>query len=1009
MRISFLFFLNVLIGLFLTTQSVQANPTLLLANTDSLKTLPLAGNTYCVGSTFTVPFETEYTFPSDNVFTVQLSSSSGAFTSPRALGTAAGTGSGSIEVTLPLNITSGTAYRIRVVASKPPTDLVVRDNGTNLTIGTPFAAPTITANDGLCAGGTLSLSANNISGATYAWTGPNNFTSTSRTPTIPNVSTAAAGMYTVVVTLRGCTNSASREITIKPATADAGPDRTICIGQSVQLEATGGVSYSWSPTTTLNDPKIANPVATPTATTTYTVTVTNENGCVRTDQVVITVAPLPVLTIAPAAASICIGSSVQLQASGAVSYSWSPAIGLDDPTSATPIASPTATTTYTVTGTSAAGCVNTKTVVVTVKALPIANAGFDRSICSGQALTLGGTNTTNGVYLWEPAIGLSSATLKNPLVTLQNTTSQPITTIYKLTVISNGCTNTDEVAITVNPSVPANAGPDRAICLGGSTQLNATGGTGYRWSPTTNLSDPNSPNPVAFPTATTRYIVTVTNAEGCSRNDTVFVNVNPVPVVTVTPAAPSICIGSSVQLQATGAVTYAWSPATGLSDSTTANPIASPSATTTYTVIGYSAAGCASAAKTITVRVNPYPIANAGLDKTVCSRQATIVGVPAVPGYTYSWSPATGLNNPKAANPTLTYPGDSTTRFKVTYTLTVTANGCSSTDVVEVTVNPTAYAGPAVTICPGGSTQLQASGGASYSWSPATGLSDPTIANPIASPTATTTYTVTVTNPDGLCTSSSSVRVTMGTFPTIAATTSETNICPGSPVNLTATGGTRYTWFPETGLSNPAIANPVATPTETTTYTVTGYNAAGCSSTAQVTVTVKPLPQVTLDPFGPICLEKGNITLTGGSPAGGTYTGPGITNNILDPRAAGEGTFTISYTYSDPAVDCPVTVTQPVTIANCLSAADEAQAATLSAYPNPAQTELLVTASVTKTESIALQLVDMKGNVVYQKSIKASAGELKHEIQVGQLPQGLYVLHYRTAAATTTRKIVISR
>ncbi|MGV3539827.1 MAG: hypothetical protein ACO1OQ_08455, partial [Rufibacter sp.] len=725
----------------------------------SIQTQPINGSPFCAGSTLTVAFTTNAAFPADNVFTVQLSGTTGSFSSPRVIGSAPGTESGTIQVTLPTNLAAGTGYRIRVVGSKAPTGTVVQDNGSNLTIGATLATPTITANDGLCAGGTLTLTANSVTGATYTWTGPYNFTGTGRTVSIPNVETSAAGTYTVTMSLNGCTATSSKDITVKPALANAGPDVVTCPGKSVQLQATGGEKYSWSPSTSLSDATVANPIATPTATTTYTVTVTNANGCVRTDQVVVTVSPLPAITITPSAASICPGSSVQLQASGAVSYSWSPVTGLDDPTSATPIASPTQTTTYTVTGTSAAGCTNTKTVVVTVKPLPVANAGFDRTICSSQALVLGTSATSSGTYLWEPATGLNSATSKTPTLTLANTTNQPITTVYKLTVTTNGCVSTDEVAITVNPAVPANAGPDVAICAGGSTQLNATGGSIYRWSPTTNLSDPNSANPVAFPTATTRYIVTVTSAEGCSRNDTVFVNVNPLPVVTVTPTAPAVCVGSSVQLQATGAVTYAWSPTTGLSDPTAANPIASPTETTTYTVIGYSATGCASVPKTVTVKVNPYPVANAGPDKVVCAWQSSLLGTPAVAGATYSWSPATGLNNSKTATPTLIYPLEGTQPITVEYTLTVTANGCSSTDIVRVTVNPTAYAGPAVSICRGGSTQLQAYGGTTYSWSPATGLSDPTIANPIASPTATTTYTVTVTNPDGVCSSTSSVRV----------------------------------------------------------------------------------------------------------------------------------------------------------------------------------------------------------------------------------------------------------
>ncbi|WP_207433528.1 T9SS type A sorting domain-containing protein [Sabulibacter ruber] len=1079
MRLTLLLFLCIFLDQSGFKKDVYAKGSALPSFAETLKTQPITGSPFCVGSTFLVSFTTDAVLPADNVFSVQLSNGSGSFSSPRVLASAPGTGSGSIQVTLPSSVAAGTAYRIRVVASKAPAGLAVEDNGQNLMMGTPPTVA-ITANDGLCAGGTLTLTANNVSGATYTWRGPNNFTATGRSVSIPAVETSAAGTYTVTIQANGCTATGSKEITIKPAFADAGADILTCPGQSVQLQATGGVKYSWSPSASLTDATIANPIATPSATTTYTVTVTNENGCVRTDKVVVTVSPLPTLTISPSAPSICLGSSVQLQASGAASYSWSPAAGLDDPTSATPVASPSQTTIYTVTATSAAGCVSTKTVTVTVKNPPVANAGFDKAVCSGQAQVLGSAATSSGTYLWEPAIGLSSATVKTPTLTLVNNTNQPVTHVYKLTVTSNGCVSTDEVAVTVNPAVLANAGPDVAICTGGSTQLKASGGVTYRWSPATNLSDPNSANPVAFPTATTRYIVTVTNAEGCSRNDTVFVNVNPLPVVTVTPAAPAVCVGSSVQLQASGAATYRWSPATGLSDPTAPNPIASPVGTTTYTVIGYSEAGCASVAKTVTVKVNPIPVANAGPDKVVCSRQGTTLGAAAVAGYTYSWSPAIGLNNARAANPTLTYPGDNAEPITVEYTLTVTANGCSSTDVVRVTVNPAAYAGPDVAICQGSSTQLQASGGLTYNWSPAAGLSDPTIANPIANPTATTTYTVTITNPNGTCVKTDQVKVTVNPLPTVTARASVATICAGGSVTLSATGGTSYLWSPSIGLDNPASASPVATLTETTTFTVTATDAKGCSNTAQVTVNVNKattptiqadgptsfcpggkvaltsspassylwsngqttqsievtqagsytvtitdqngctassaptvvsisaLPVVTLEPFTNVCKDRGTFTLTGGAPTGGTYSGPGVSNNQFHTAEAGEGTHTITYTYTNEQ-GCTATASQTLTVGNCLGVEDDLQAASLRVFPSPAQDELTVTLTLTKKEEVSILLTDLKGHVIYKLAVSAPAGEFKRIIPVQTLPQGMYLLQYRTPNATASKKVVIAR
>src|SRR5690606_10658966 len=148
---------------------------------------------------------------------------------------------------------------------------------------------------GLCEGGTLTLSASNVTGATYAWVGPNNFTSTERIAIFPDVSTKAAGIYSVAMTLNGCTVTTSIHIAVKAAPATVSPNQASCLEESIRLSASDRAPHNWEPATTLSDANIANPVATPTATTTYTVSITYANRCVRTKQVVVTVNPRPVI------------------------------------------------------------------------------------------------------------------------------------------------------------------------------------------------------------------------------------------------------------------------------------------------------------------------------------------------------------------------------------------------------------------------------------------------------------------------------------------------------------------------------------------------------------------------------------------------------------------------------------------------------------------------------------------------------------------------------------------
>ena len=155
--------------------------------------------------------------------------------------------------------------------------------------------------------------------------------------------------------------------------------------------------------------------------------------------------------------------------------------------------------------------------------------------------------------------------------------------------------------------------------------------------------------------------------------------------------------------------------------------------------------------------------------------------------------------------------------------------------IVTVNALPAANAGADVSICTGSSTTLSASGGTSYTWSPTTGLGNPNIANPVASPTTTATYTVTVTDGNG-CTDSDPVLVTVNSATANAGT--DVSICSGSSTTLSASGGVSYAWSPATGLSNPNITNPVASPTTTTIYTLTVIGSVSVQLFPSVTVKV---------------------------------------------------------------------------------------------------------------------------------------------------------------------------
>jgi hypothetical protein len=517
-------------------------------------------------------------------------------------------------------------------------------------------------------------------------------------------------------------------------------------------------------------------------------------------------------------------------------------LGSSNPQSVTPAAA--GSYTYYASVTSSVGCTNPTRVAtntVVVNGIPVANAGPDRNLnCTTPSATVGTAAIGGNTYSWSPATGLSASNIASP------TCSANVTTTYTLTVTSAaGCTATDVVVVNVNKTPPsANAGADVTLtCTTPSATIGsaAIGGNTYSWSPATALSSVISANPTTTALATTTYTVTVTGSNGCTATDAVLVTVNKTAPsanagadVTLTCTTPSATIGSA----AIGGNTYSWSPATALSSVISANPTTTALATTTYTVTVTGSNGC-TATDAVLVTVNKTaPTANAGADVTLtCTTPSATIGTTAVVGNTYSWSPNTSLSSASSATPT------TTALVTTTYTVTVTgSNGCTATDAVLVTVNktaPTANAGVDKSLnCTTPSTTIGTAAvvGNTYAWSPNTALSSATAAVPTTTALITTTYTVTVTGTNG-CTATDAVLVTVNkTPPTVTASATSISIACGASTSLSATGATSYTWQPGSLSGTPVTVSPTAT----TTYTVTGTAANGCTATATRLITVAP-------------------------------------------------------------------------------------------------------------------------------------------------------------------------
>ena len=676
----------------------------------------------------------------------------------------------------------------------------------------------------ICKGETITLSA--TGGTSYLWS-PDDGSLDDNTIPNPNASPLVTTTYEVSVRDEesGCEDTASVTVTVDSIVADAGPDRSICVGGSAQLQATGGDNYLWAPDdNTLSAINIDNPVAQPIVNQTYTVTVSNASGtCSDTDDVLVTVGNISV-TISEDT-TICAGQTLTLNASGGNTYIWSPDDGtLSDLNSANPIASPLQTTTYQViVRDDIAGCEDTASVTIFVESVN-ADAGPDRSICVGGSLQLQASG--GEVYLWSPDDNtLNDITISNPIV------SPIISQLYTVTVssASGTCTDTDDVLISVGDIV-ATAGNDTTICRGDTVALNADGGAIYSWSPMDNtLSDATIDSPLAWPATSTRYTVIVSDQSGICQ-DTAYVDIVVESLSTTLTIDPEIiCPGDSSTIIAGGGNNYSWTFPDG---TMTQGPLhtVKPNVTSTYSVTIQSTSGVCTADTFAIVAVEEITI-NVSSPLSVCRDAQLPLFASSPEAVSYRWTPETYLNNATIANP-LASPLEN-----ISYTVIATsATGCeieANVDVFVIDLLPSVSAESP--ICLGDFSQLNAAGGSLYRWTPTIGISNPNIANPVANPQETTTYTVAISDDSGNCEDTLTVELEVQSVDADAGP--DTTICLGSTTSLSGSGGVQYLWMPSNLFINPNNREVSVTPIlDSTVFTLQVSNELGCTDSDEVVV-----------------------------------------------------------------------------------------------------------------------------------------------------------------------------
>lgn len=723
----------------------------------------------------------------------------------------------------------------------------------------------------------------------YLWSPATALSSTTGSTVLNNASVVGTTTYTVITTgLNGCTASLPVFVTVTSL-----PNSTISgsstIPSTLSVPTVAGQTYLWSTGATTSSINV-------TLAGTYSVTVTKNRGnslypndvCTSTGSRTVSGTGCGVTVSLSGTNIICSGSPATTftatPSGGTLPYTYSWSNGQTTQNISISVAG-----TYTVTVTDNLGCTASQSRTLTINSTPTVTISGTNTICPGGSTTLTASGANS--YQWA-TIGLTTSTVS---------VSPSVTTTYTVTgTNTNGCSSTATRVVSLFPSVTPSITGTNSICSGTSTIFTASGGNSYIW------SNGSTTTSISITTAAT-YTVTVTSSNGCSGTASRILTVNQNPTATIT-GSNTFCAGSSTVLSSSsstagsGTITGTQWRLNGTNITGATSTTYSANTAGTYTVVITNSNGCTTVSSGFSLTSNPGLSVSITGNNSICSgASTTFTANPA--GSSYVWS-----NSSTTQNIIISSSG--------TYSVTVTgANGCSGTAsrVLTVNNNPTITITGTTSICLGGSTTLTANDAETYVWN--TGASTASIS---VSPSVNTTYTVTGTFASG-CTSSTTVGITVNNNPNISIS-GVNSICQGVTTNLTASGGVTYVWS-TTETTSVISVNP----STTTTYTLVGTNANGCSGTASKVLTVNSNPTPTASNNGPLCIG-GSLTINcNPSFTSYSWTGPNSftsslrNNTISNAQVINSGIYNLTVTDANGCTGSSNTTAQIVTNTTNLS------------------------------------------------------------------------------------------
>lgn len=621
--------------------------------------------------------------------------------------------------------------------------------------------------------------------------------------------------------------------------------------------------------------------------------VTNAFGCRGVDSINVFMHTAPGVILSPDSLQICLGESATLTVNtqNVTSFAWFDGLAGNLTSRTFTPSVPDLTYIYWAEGVNSLGCISRDTSYVIARSVPVAqiNAPNGTAVCRGSSLLLQAATQPDWSYEW--IIG-------NTVVSeLPNFEFTGIVNSNVILRVSNQyrCTHSTSIAIIVRDTPQINLGSNSLVCMNTKVTYQGPVSAGYTYAWFVNGLQINN--------NTYQYIHTVTGpatirlqmntSQGCAASGEVTVGTLIAPTITLNASSSQICSGQSVVLQATVANTVAfnwWDGFTGLSRTVLPTSVG----THKYWARATSTQNC-TVTDTLVITVRPRPVVSLQISQgasTVCVGTRVSFSVQEATGALVSYVVWNKVDTVQMGSNTIRFYQHTFTQSKWFHAELVSPFGCSRKDSLFITTQPLPLMTISrdTTVCRNQIVTLKATGGASCIWSDASGIIGTGYSLPVM-PQTTRKYYARVINSGALgCSKTDSVVVSVLPIPTLSVQSSAQTVCGGNPVILSASGAVSYTW--STGQTGPVIT---VIPHQTTTYSVTGVSANGCTGLGAIAVNVNPAPVVKLNGLKVSYCLNDEPTLLSGTPAGGVFSGNGVVGGVFRPLVAGVGTHQVIY------------------------------------------------------------------------------------------------------------------